>query len=92
MPYPRDLLPDRHLPLRRWNDSDVTGHGIAHVTALADTVEAVVGFAEVPAAVKLADVATDCSGFPDMRRSSLASCLGQSGVFAVNNITGGNVL
>jgi hypothetical protein len=51
------------------------GHGIAHIAAFTDAIEAIFFFPEVPAPVQLADVATDGAYFPDVGRRGFACCL-----------------
>jgi hypothetical protein len=49
----------------------ISGHGIALVAALADAIESVIMFAEIPAPVDLADIAAYSSRLTDMGRGSL---------------------
>ena len=58
----------------------VARHGKAGGPALADAVEAVFRFAEIPAAVQLCDVAADGPHIPDVRRGHAEGRLGQGRV------------
>ena len=67
-------------------------HGKAGLASFADAVEAIVGIAEVPAAVELADIATDGPHFPDMWRGCPMSGLGQRLVPSPDDRAFGNIL
>jgi len=69
----------------------VSHHGEALFAPLAQAIETVFRFAEVPAAVQLRDVSGQSSHVPDVGRRHAGSGLGQGRVFLLDDRVGGDI-